>query len=106
MNTRRASRLASYFAVSNLGLMHHMNESRAVEGNWGTDPRNEMLQVAGHFIEEDAHEELFSDEAEGWFNDVKDLSIEEAREKFSWNVGRTWFDSILDFPEKKIEEMR
>lgn len=108
MHLRRASRLAAWFAASNMGLMSQIDQSRAGETGaaWWNDPSNEVLGLIGHFCESDEHEEIFIGEAEMWFENIKNLSVDEAREKYKHNDGREWFDAILSVPEETLEQMR
>jgi type II secretory pathway component PulJ len=94
--------------MSNLGLEQYLPEwvSDPSRGHWHDNSTSDMYDVGGHVMESDEHETLFCEEAESWFEKFKNLTVEETREQFHWNVGRKWFDDILDAPEEVLEKMR
>jgi hypothetical protein len=89
MNERRIARLAAWFAISNLGHTHNMRQEDAgsTKHHWARDPNAAVCDIAGHLMEDDSHERLFGEEADGWYQELKHLSIEEVREKYSYSVG-------------------
>lgn len=107
MHERRVARLAAWFAVSNLGHMHNMDESEAGDTHydWPKDPRNAVENIAGHLMESDEHEEIFAEEAESWFERFKNLSAEEIREQYAYKSDQ-WFEDILAVPDEELEKMR
>lgn len=104
MHKRRASQLAACFAVSNLGMETYLDSERAAHFPWPDNPRSAVERLAGHLMESDEHEEIFADEAQGYFNRFVNLTVEEALEQFSYNLSRSWFKQILNESDADIVE--
>lgn len=71
-------RLAAAFAISNMGheVPKDIAERPFSDGRFCT-PRSQVECFAGHLMETDEHEEIFAEEAESWYKDLKRRSTEE-----------------------------
>ena len=76
---QKIARMASIMAVSNLGHLHNINLERNTDFRLfkpAESARYDVLQVAGHLIECDDHEDYFGDEAEGWETQIRKAGVE------------------------------
>jgi hypothetical protein len=90
-------RLAAAFAMSNMG--HQVPETitkdiQTSDDKYIVTPRSEVEQVAGHLMESDEHEDLFAQEAEMWYKDLKGRSNEEVLK--IWGDTSPWIQKIID----------
>ena len=87
MQKEMALALSGLFARTNYGFGMPVTEVmvRLVK-NKVTSPRQSMEYFCAQFIESDDHEEMFADEATGWYNQLVEMDVEEAR--------RIWPDHV------------
>lgn len=71
--------MAACFAVSNLGLWQFIREDSVrrmvMTNNHMISARYAVCELAGHLMEEEEHEDLFSKEAEGWERDITAMGL-------------------------------
>lgn len=93
----KLSHIAALLAVSNMGLWSYMDEDQITgrSHRWYDDPENEVMSVAGFLYESDEHEAIFAEEAESWYEQIKDLTDDQIREKFSYHSDK-WVHRILE----------
>ena len=83
---QKIARMASIMAVSNLGHLHNIDLERNTDFSRfkpAESARYDVCQVAGHLIESDDHEDMFSEEAEGWEQQIRKAGVEAFIDMFS-----------------------
>lgn len=76
---QKIARIASLMAVSNLGHLHNINLGRVTDFSRfkpADNARYDVCTVAGHLIESDDHEDMFSEEAESWEQRFREAGFE------------------------------
>lgn len=86
-------RIAAGLAISNMGqeVPERIYES-SEDQRWETTARSEVESLAGHLMETDEHDEIFVGEAEMWYENIKDLSLNEILRQFQHN---SWVEKII-----------
>ena len=96
----KVARVAAGLAISNLGhLGTNVKPSDLLTNpkDWTGDAESDVCQLAGHLMENDDHESLFTQEAAGWADHIKNdyaTDLSRVAAVFTWHP---WI--------KQIEEM-
>lgn len=91
-DARINARLGAALAISNLG--HSVPDDIAAHPeNWMPDAKSEVCQLAGHLMESDLHEEIFSGEAEYWERYARKKGYNKLREQHGFSP---WIDTIIE----------
>jgi hypothetical protein len=88
-------RLSAAFAISNMGhaVPAHISEPPFQDDRYAS-PRSSVCNFAGHLMETDEHEEIFTEEAESWYEDLKNRPNEEVLRVHGPHC--PWIQQIID----------
>lgn len=84
---QKRARIAAMMAVSNMGQLGFNVTIKQVL-NWTPNTRfpgsaeDEVIQLAGHLIEDEEQEGIFAYEAEGWDKEIKKIGFEQFMARF------------------------
>ena len=92
--------MAACFAVSNLGLWQFIREDSVrrmvMTNNHMISARYAVCELAGHLMEEEEHEDLFSQEAEGWERDITKEGLRVYITRFEKYPNNGWLSIFRD----------
>lgn len=99
LSPKKRSRLAAAFAISNMGqkVPDDIAETRF---GWASTHQQAVCDLAGHLMETDEHERIFTQEARMWSGYLRKTSRKELLRIHGPHC--PWIQQILDVPEEAL----